>query len=743
MNFGLQNISVDMFADAQAAEDGNLSTLHDFEVSLLDLTMDEMAADMSSIVRKPVWDAWKNVSLANMCGPAMRSFLLHKAIQECEAEGTVPSALAVMYETAALSIWTLWKFQLSLPPKSRCKPLTKGILLLFVCQLCPETVRSPPVFHRINAEKISNVIASNAGSGNKLLDLCRASKNTAPKPAEPTPPVSGAGTQSSKTAAGVELRTVRDKLAVTGDMLHRCRQLPAAWTVLQLCKSYNPQQFIQTAAERFSCPLPLNLTVFSGARSELLDDSDAPLRVTIWPNSGSAGHDAAADDPSVAAASAADVNFFQLAYDTSQEINNEQRRRTPGGAAAAAASAPNTASTTTITATLDQFCQRLRRFLGPWLVLLCGQARSARARRTDAIAFRTVDQHCGATALRFTARQRLAASRIARATVLLDRADLLAGATYIADTEDQYVALVGLFLHHLPNALAAVGRSTAVEPDDYHPTVLIVDEQVDFVYWEMAVPQLQQSRVSSLALLFRLVDHYGERLRGAADGVLPVPVRRGLVLSNPDNTLAGSGQRMQLLFELLRPQYRTIYGRAPLPDEMQSALAAADVYVYAGHGNGLQFVGGRELADTELRAVAFLYGCESVALKATGGQSEPVGAHLYLQYALCPAVVGMLNVTTDVWTDIVTLGLSVMWLGGGGERDARAQEAFLGEWNAVHGHRTAVYADVSRLMLAKRPQPELLAVLQQMRCMPELPLRMRMVLVARGLPVRVDDGLAE
>lgn len=509
---------------------------------------------------------------------------------------------------------------------------------------------------------------------------------------------------------------MRDKLTVTEDMLRRCRQLPTTWTVLQLCKRYNPRQAIQTAAERFGCPLPLHLTVLAGARGDLLDDSDAPLRVTIPPNSG------AEDD-----AAAATANFFQLAYDTSQEINSEQRRRTASAAS-----------------NLEGFCSRLRRFLGPWLALFCGRARSQRAQRIDTLAFRAVDRHCTSVALRFSRRQLVLASLLARAVSLLDRDALLAGAQHIATTEEQYAALVAVFLHHVPVAVATVagGGGGVVEAGDYHPTVLIVDELVDFVYWEMAVPQLQQTRISSLALLFRLADQYAGRLRrdGAGAGVLPVPVHRGLVLSNPDNTLAGSGQRMQLLFDRLRPQYRTICGRAPQADEMQAALAAADVYVYAGHGNGLQFVGGRELADTELHAVAFLYGCESVALKAVGGQSEPVGAHLYLQYALCPAVVGMLNVTTDVWTDIATLGLTSMWLGGGSEWPDDELEAFVGEWDAVRGHRTTVYADATRLMLAKRPRPELLAVLQEVRCTVELPLRLRMALVARGLPVCVEGG---
>lgn len=147
MNYGIHNLSIDMFADFDASAGAttaagantstgtnhNLSTLHEFEESLLDLTLQEMADDdapATSATSRPatvLWDAWKNASLANMCGPALRSFLLHKAATLCDAaDEASPPVLAVMYETAALSIWTLWKFQSVLPQQRRGKPVTKG-----------------------------------------------------------------------------------------------------------------------------------------------------------------------------------------------------------------------------------------------------------------------------------------------------------------------------------------------------------------------------------------------------------------------------------------------------------------------------------------------------------------------------------------------------------------------------------------------------------------------------------------
>lgn len=62
------------------------------------------------------------------------------------------------------------------------------------------------------------------------------------------------------------------------------------------------------------------------------------------------------------------------------------------------------------------------------------------------------------------------------------------------------------------------------------------------------------------------------------------------------------------------------------------------MFSYAGHGSGLQFLGGRDVADCKLHCVAFLYGCQSVALKCLGTQSESTGTHLFLNFALWYAI---------------------------------------------------------------------------------------------------------
>lgn len=266
------------------------------------------------------------------------------------------------------------------------------------------------------------------------------------------------------------------------------------------------------------------------------------------------------------------ANLFQAAYDVSENLNTSQRGATADNAAAPALLTD---------AELADYCRRLRAFFGPWRTLFCGKARSERARQRDALARRLVARCCPALGRR----ERRLAYAVARALRLCTRADLVRAADELADTREQHEQLLTLFLIELPLNVAHATRGSdddyCVRPGDYQATVLIVDDLCDFVHWEMVVPELQVARCSSLALLFRLCERYADSVQPAT-GALRRPVRRGLVVSNPDQTLVLSGRRMRYIFERMRPDYHLLVGRAPEAGELNEQLRQADVYVYAG-----------------------------------------------------------------------------------------------------------------------------------------------------------------
>lgn len=433
-------------------------------------------------------------------------------------------------------------------------------------------------------DKIHNVVAE--PPINDLMKLCRKIlTETASKAPPPTP---------AETAAFPE-RTIADKLAITETLIERCKTLPAAWTVLQVTKQLDLNEPIQTMAETLCSSQPLHFTLFAYAFADL--NANRPLQITIEPSPVNGGA----------------TNIFRRIHDIAARLSAAATGATPG-----------------LEADIQSYLTEMRSSLGAWPVaLLHGKPASAAACRIDAIISQLVHSELPAAC---SARQRTLCCLLARVVPLLERAELVEAARHIAgDNVEHLERIVVLLVHRVALQLPAGHRP---QPGDYYTTVLVLDEQLDSMAWEMTAPLARITRIGSLALLFRLHDRYASELRGPG-GVIELSVASGVVLSNPERNLEASGRRMRLLFDAMRPQYRRfVDGEVPGTAELTALLADTDVYVYAGHGSGLQFMDGRELAQARLHCVVFLYGCESVALKAKGRWCEAFGPHLYLQYSL-------------------------------------------------------------------------------------------------------------
>lgn len=53
---------------------------------------------------------------------------------------------------------------------------------------------------------------------------------------------------------------------------------------------------------------------------------------------------------------------------------------------------------------------------------------------------------------------------------------------------------------------------------------------MDFMNWEMCIPEQDSTRVSSLSLLFQLFTNYRQQIR---KGYVMIEVKKGFVLINP------------------------------------------------------------------------------------------------------------------------------------------------------------------------------------------------------------------
>lgn len=127
---------------------------------------------------------------------------------------------------------------------------------------------------------------------------------------------------------------------------------------------------------------------------------------------------------------------------------------------------------------------------------------------------------------KYTARQRVLLSLVARRTDMLNN-DLLEKAGWNISQNSTQCAELCAFL--LKDVCELVNKQDSAK-FAYYPTIAIVDELVDFIYWEMACPEQELARISSMALLFKLYDEYSEQVK---DGYVRVKTDKGYLLCNP------------------------------------------------------------------------------------------------------------------------------------------------------------------------------------------------------------------
>jgi separase len=181
------------------------------------------------------------------------------------------------------------------------------------------------------------------------------------------------------------------------------------------------------------------------------------------------------------------------------------------------------------------------------------------------------------------------------------------------------------------------------EPTFPEHTVLILDKALHSIPWE-SLPCLygkSVTRVSSIECLSR-----------------PLVVERtGTIVLNPSGDL----KTTEKTFKKVLP-WPAIIGRPPTEEEMQQGLETP-VFLYFGHGSGLQYIRQKVIRKLNHCAVAFLLGCSSGVLTECG-EYEPHGTPLTYMQAGSPALLCTLWDVTDKDIDRFSSQALHSWLDG-------------------------------------------------------------------------------
>ncbi|UZJ52161.1 hypothetical protein CBS101457_001481 [Exobasidium rhododendri] len=217
-----------------------------------------------------------------------------------------------------------------------------------------------------------------------------------------------------------------------------------------------------------------------------------------------------------------------------------------------------------------------------------------------------------------------------------------------------------------PKEGAEAEEDDDVDDDDRH-IFLLLDKDTCGIPWE-SIPILRRQAVCRIPSIAFLQDriHLSHRNRNTShlttttpvSGRFTIPSDRAKVwyLLNPGKDLTRTQDRFLPWLESKTSgrsssssdtsKWTGISGRAPLMDEMATALQSNDLVLYFGHGGGEQYIRPTKVRSLKSCAVAMLWGCSSGSLRDLGDFDRSGTPWNYLM-AGCPSLLGNLWDATD------------------------------------------------------------------------------------------------
>lgn len=282
------------------------------------------------------------------------------------------------------------------------------------------------------------------------------------------------------------------------ELCKKCADLPQEWNVVQLSQLYSGYNGYSTTKDLYTSDAPIKITLFRDSLSEqrnnrpvsiVLDHfetgekSVSKLKLLIkyihYKSNSNKCHPF-------------HVQMLSMAYEINEVLYKDY--------------------TKSMNINYQTFIQQLTQlqtkllddmstWLGPWVSLLCGKIKTSKGRKFEQSIFKKVQQFCN-TYNDITENQRILMNLIARRIDLLNNVKIKQGATDIAKTSVQYTR-IWEFLKELK-------KETQVKDQayEYYPCILLVDEILDTMPWEMLLKSQQFTRVHSIYLLFNLCVHY-------------------------------------------------------------------------------------------------------------------------------------------------------------------------------------------------------------------------------------------
>ncbi|KAI3774516.1 hypothetical protein L1987_49074 [Smallanthus sonchifolius] len=173
---------------------------------------------------------------------------------------------------------------------------------------------------------------------------------------------------------------------------------------------------------------------------------------------------------------------------------------------------------------------------------------------------------------------------------------------------------------------------------DREPVILVPDFDIQMLPWE-SLPVLRNQEVyrmpsvASISCTYDRCCHFQEKV-GEDSSLFPmIDPLDAYYLLNPGGDLYRTEAEFGNWFK--DQNFEGTAGTSPSVDELSVALKSHDLFIYLGHGSGVQYIPGGEIQKLERCAATLLMGCSSGSLSLNGSYT-PKGAPLYYLFAGSP-----------------------------------------------------------------------------------------------------------
>ena len=194
-------------------------------------------------------------------------------------------------------------------------------------------------------------------------------------------------------------------------------------------------------------------------------------------------------------------------------------------------------------------------------------------------------------------------------------------------------------------------------PKNEEHIVLILDKSLHMFPWE-SLPCLRGRSVSRLPCLSALLERVVPSLQEGSSWPT-IESAKGFYVLNPEGDLKHTQSKFENSLSRITG-WNGITGRAPMDQEILSALKTNDIFLYFGHGSGEQYIKSTQIKRLPRCALTMLFGCSSGKLREQG-DFEPCGTPVTYLLAGTPALLANLWDVTDRDIDKLTVGVFERW----------------------------------------------------------------------------------